>query len=744
MKQQFTKSTILWQFALSLTLLISSSSSMAVSTDPSGGKNYTTKDKEYYLTADELLFIRPGLDLEVVDFSIPVDLRPLVTFSIKDPGGLPLDINGVFTPGPVDMRFTLTYIPQGEEQKVRLTIDTADVGGTITALGDGVYTYTFGTILPDTYDPDTTHTLGVSGRRDLREFGLERYADNVVYNFVPSDTNDPLPRDVVTTETCNGRCHDPLEMHGGRYLETGMCTQCHNPGLIDEATGLSFSFNVLIHRVHNGLEAYPAALNDCETCHTGGTPTKNFPLVANPTPATVCDASGYGSTLLSWGDLNPFDIHVGAPDGGLFASASGAGEQATGKWVKNGTEFFLVDRATGATVQKLAVNTTALGCLGNAPYTFRGVAGAQHTNWLDHPSSLVCGSCHDGVDFATGEGHPGGPQADDSKCGNCHRPVGSEFGASVRGSHTVVANSAQLPGVLVNILEVTNTSPGSQPTVKFTMSSRDGPLYPQFLDRLRFSISGPNTDFSFYAQETVDGWDLVKTGNVWSYKFSTPLPANATGSYSVGVEGRRNVLIDMGGDQPSSQRDMAENYTFAFAVTDEVAVPRRMVVDDYKCEGCHRNLALHGGNRHNPQYCVTCHTPDRIAAAEGKPSQSVHFKYMIHKIHRGAELEKGYVIPGSRGDADFADVEFPGDLRNCETCHVNGSEQIPLPDGLLATVTPQELWSPMEPIAAACLACHDSDDAAKHAFANTTVFGESCGNCHGEDKTFSVDKVHAH
>jgi OmcA/MtrC family decaheme c-type cytochrome len=116
---------------------------------------------------------------------------------------------------------------------------------------------------------------------------------------------------------------------------------------------------------------------------------------------------------------------------------------------------------------------------------------------------------------------------------------------------------------------------------------------------------------------------------------------------------------------------------------------------------------------------------------------------MIHKIHRGAELEKGYLIPGSRGDADFSGVEFPGDLRNCDSCHVNRSEQIPLPDGLLATVAPQELWSPVEPIAAACLSCHDSDDAAKHAFANTTVFGESCGTCHAEDKRFSVDEVHA-
>jgi len=49
----------------------------------------------------------------------------------------------------------------------------------------------------------------------------------------------------------------------------------------------------------------------------------------------------------------------------------------------------------------------------------------------------------------------------------------------------------------------------------------------------------------------------------------------------------------------------------------------------------------------------------------------------------------------------------------------------------------------MQPIAAACLACHDSDYAAAHADTNTSIFGEACTNCHGEGKTFAVEKVHA-
>ncbi len=123
----------------------------------------------------------------------------------------------------------------------------------------------------------------------------------------------------MTTETCN-RCHDPLQMHGDRWLSPAACTQCHNP------TG-NTRFDVLIHAVHSSGEAgghdfseviYPAPINECDTCHTGGIPTKSFPLVAEPNPVRVCDQSGFGTTELSWGDLGDFEIHVGTADGPLF------------------------------------------------------------------------------------------------------------------------------------------------------------------------------------------------------------------------------------------------------------------------------------------------------------------------------------------------------------------------------------------------------------------------------------------
>jgi len=736
-----------------LIFLLSASTNLLAKSPTTDNGAYTEKDKEYYLTTEEIYFIRPGLDLDILDTVIPADLQPLVTFSIKDPGGLPLDINGVYTPGPVDTRFMLTYIPKGEEQKARLTESTRDRDGTYTSLGDGVYTYRFSTILPDLYDPDATHTLAVVGRRDLREFDLDRYVDNELSDFVPSGMYDPVPRDVVTTETCNGRCHDPLAMHGGRYQEIAVCTQCHNPG---HPSGPERTFSVLIHQVHMGgdLETpliigrhdysklvFPAEINDCEICHTGGTPTENFPMVATPNPVPVCDMSGFGVANISWGDVDPFEIRMGAADGTLFSRSAGEGSQATGKWVSNGTVFYMVDKASGDTIQKLTANTTSFGCVTNAPGTARGVAGAQHTNWMDHPSRLVCGSCHDDVDFSTGEGHEGGVMENDDVCHLCHVPdSGNEFDRSIKGAHLPIYKSAQLPGVVVDIIGVTDTNPGDTPTVTFSLGSKNGKLDPATLDRMRLEIVGPNKDFSFWAQETV-GSAAVKAGDNWTYTFTTPLPADAAGSYSVGFSARNDIAVQLH-DEVSVEHDPAENYTFAFAVTDDVAVPRRMVVDDVKCEDCHSNRSKHGGNYHNPNYCITCHRPERLS--NGNPPSTIHFKYLIHKIHRGADLENGFVVNRSRDRVvDFSDVLYPGDLRNCESCHVNDSYELPLPTGLLATNTPNEWWQPMQPVASACLACHDKDSTKAHAYTNTSFFGEACANCHGEGKDYAVSRVHA-
>jgi hypothetical protein len=753
-------------------------SPMAMAKSEAAADNaYAPLAKESYLTEAEVAFIRPGLELEILDVVIPADLQTEVTFKITDPAGLPLDREGVYTPGPVSTSFILSYIPEGEEGYVAYTTRvqtspitgdsatqaTTDSGGTYTDLGDGTYMYKFGTLVPEDYQTGATHTLGMYARRDLTEWDLDRYVTNELDSFIPSGTGTPMPRDIVTTATCN-TCHNPLAIHGGSRQEVGLCILCHNPSQsIDPDTGNSVYMPNMIHKIHAGehLEngytiigyrqsvhdysevVWTAPLEDCQVCHTGGVPNEEMPFVANPNPSPVCDGSGFSITDLQWGDAGSnTQIRVNSPTGPLMAAGGASGSAKTGKWVRDGTDFYLVNAGTGDVIQELQVDNTVFGCAGNPPGYYYGEPATDHTAWMTNPSRVACGACHDNIDFATGEGHP--RQETDDMCSTCHIPnSGNEFDASIKGAHTVPYKSDQLKGFLVTILDIQNTDPGDHVKVTFSMTTKSGRVNPAEINRLRFSINGPNTDFAYYKQE--DGLaGMKKDGPNWTYTFLTPLPDDAMTSFTLGVEGRLNGEINGEGFS-----DQMQNVTEPFAVTDTSAVERRVVVEDAKCESCHSNLSLHGSNRHNATgYCQTCHMPSATDAgvrpADAGDPQSIDFRYMIHSIHRGAELENGYIVYGYRSSLhDFSEVEFVGDLRDCEACHVDESYTLPLQAGLEDVTTPQAYYSPMGPTAAACLSCHDSEGAASHAFSNTNEVGEACSACHGTGATYSVEKVHA-
>ncbi|MBI2821580.1 MAG: hypothetical protein HYX74_05095, partial [Acidobacteria bacterium] len=123
--------------------------------------------------------------------------------------------------------------------------------------------------------------------------------------------------------------------------------------------------------------------------------------------------------------------------------------------------------------------------------------------------------------------------------------------------------------------------------------------------------------------------------------------------------------------------------------------------------------------------------------------QTIHFKFLIHRLHTGEELTRDFTVYGfNRSVHNFNELRFPGDRRNCEKCHEGTSWTVPT-KGILPTVAPREFYSPIGPNAAACLACHDHLDAAAHAYTMTSPFGEACSACHGTGADFDVAKVHA-
>jgi OmcA/MtrC family decaheme c-type cytochrome len=237
----------------------------------------------------------------------------------------------------------------------------------------------------------------------------------------------------------------------------------------------------------------------------------------------------------------------------------------------------------------------------------------------------------------------------------------------------------------------------------------------------------------------------------------TAIPAGSRGTYAIGIEGRRDETVLQGTAKERTIRYGAEsNKILYFSVDGSRVLPRRKVVEQAKCNACHDNLVLHGENRNTVEQCLQCHNPVETDAARRTaalmPAESVNFSNMIHRIHTGREGEGTYVIYGFGGTPiDFSHVGYPafapngrvGDTRNCAMCHVNGSENLPLPATNADVRHPRGYINPAGPVTAACLGCHTSRSAASHALANTTRLGESCATCHGSTSEFSVARAHA-
>ncbi|MBI4445274.1 MAG: OmcA/MtrC family decaheme c-type cytochrome [Acidobacteria bacterium] len=645
-------------------------------------QQYGPLDKEFYLSDTQVQFIRPGLEFQILEVTIGADRKPVVKISLKDPKGLPLDRDGIFTPGPISTTFVIGYIPANATQYTNYNIRnvastitgktatqaTSDSGGKWAKVEDGVYTYTFGNALPAGFDGSLTHTIAAYARRDLTEFNLDRYVKNAVFHWVPNGGEVKQWRDVVRTANCN-ECHNPLALHGGARQEVGLCILCHQPQTSDPDTGNTVDFKVMIHKIHMGPNLPSAKAG------------KPYQIIGNQ------------------GRVFNFSEHV------LFPQD-----------IRN--------------CEKCHKNAT------------QGLA------YLLKPSAAACGSCHDDVNFATGVGHPGGPQASDNLCATCHIPEGElEFDASIKGAHKIPAKSAELKGLQLKILGVSNTAPGQSPTVLFTVTEKDGTaVAPSSLNFLQLVLSGPTKDYENLIIEPAR--DAVPTADGYTYTFKGKIPENAKGSFMVGGEAYRMVTLAAGTTKERQVRETANNPVQYVAVTDANAVPRRQVVATANCNRCHDEMVMHGTIRHDPEkYCVVCHIPSGTDAArrpaDQMPPQSRDFRFMVHRIHTGADLTREFSIYGFGGALEANEINFPGDRRDCEKCHVNNSYRLPLASGLQPVPVQREFFTPYPPTTAACLGCHDGEAAAAHAYTMITPFGEACAACHGTGREFAVERVHA-
>jgi OmcA/MtrC family decaheme c-type cytochrome len=685
-------------------------------------------------------------------------------------------------------------------------------GGTLQDQGDGILLYHFQNLLPGTFDMGETLRVGawLAGVTPTA-------ATSATIDFVPGG-GSPRHYQTVRDENCNG-CHGLLLAHGSRS-GTRLCLTCHtwqnaDPDTIDPAAlaGATPDTNPnpldlgrLVHRIHRGRNLPTLYLS-------------SSPLAAPALPSA-------GPLPL------PFLPGRNAPQPGGKFSVVGyrSREYVFGR---------VVERTDNYQPARTLVEGIAF------PRDLRDCA-ACHAGAPDEaavhgpPSRRTCAGCHPDVWFGGGNpdpvhlAHPGGPQPDDGRCAECHLPGGggARLYAPLAELHVPPARSPRWSGLTATIVDVQGMRPGQAPTVTFTLADRVGPVSPLGTPDPPADASSPvprgpvsvsivlagRADVDYLTgnslaaskaaapiSEPVPATTAADGAGRFTYTFQKPLPGDATGTWAVGVEARRRAAVlhyDPATDTfpwPYTGETVTEHADNPVAYVDVSSgslgggapVARRTVVERARCERCHLQLDLHGGLRHNPEYCVVCHAPDATDWArrpklpsgnvnlgtilsptafgtyDGVEERSVHFKVMIHRIHTGERQGSAaldalspfaiYGFPGGSTAVNFFDdVAFPGALSRCDLCHPGTTWALEsIPEGASPTVA-NEAPTLMHaasaahaagepsllPMAAACVSCHATGAAANHVASNTAGSEERCVTCHGLRGSKAVWKAH--
>src|SRR5580692_2473062 len=673
---------------------------------------YTPHDKAYFLP-DSVEFVNPGLTITVQSAAIAADGTITTTYTVADPTGLPLDAAGVNTPGTISLSFLAAEIPHGQEQYVSYITraaagavvastnqPTSDSGGTTVAVGPGQYTYTFKAKATG-FDPTATNTIGIYGSRSLTTYNLGTDYASTTFNFVPNGSAVVTTRDVIRNVSCD-RCHDQLSAHGGSRRGITLCVMCHQPQLVDPATGNLLDLKVMAHKIHMG---------------------SSLPSVIAGTPYQII---GYMNSV------NDFSKVV---DPAMAQRCTVCHDQTTG-----------AKQATAYLTEPTRV--TCGSCHDNVNF----VTGANHPAG-PQPNDNQCSTCH----------IPQGASDFDASIVGAHVvPVDSSLLSGLKATIVSVANgtAGSKPTVTFTL---TNTKGNGVPlsalgSLSLTMA---GPT-----TDYGYTIFGSDTTSTpGYVTESATNASC-SAGGTCTYTFTHAVPAGATGTYSIGLEARRTETVLAGQPNQQSIEYGAANPVSYFSVDGSTVAPRRLVVALNNCNQCHVELSLHGTLRNNTLYCVMCHNPSNtdattrasatVAGQQTLPPQGIDFNRLVHRIHfgpnAGADGAKNpYVVVGFGGSVnDFSKTLFPplnpngstGDTQNCSLCHVNTSEQT-LPVGLNPMVDPQGWINPVQAVAGACGGCHTSESESSHFLANTTSLGESCTVCHSSGAAYAVDQVHA-
>ena len=589
---------------------------------------------------------------------------------------------------------------------------------------NGVYTYKFAQSLNGISDipsdPNLVHRVGLEIRTSPNVTPTNIPANNAVFTWLPATGNAVAQsgREIVDNDTCNA-CHDNLAVHGDARFDLQYCAMCHESYSFDAQSGNTIDLKVMIHKIHSG-ETLPSV-------EAGG----------------FYGIFGFGNRFTDFGEV-----------------------------------VYPQDKRNCQTCHQESDTDTP-----------------QASNYRITVNTEACGACHDNVNWTTGANH-GGVAATDEQCETCHGPNSTIEGGNLRPqvAHLIPGQEAARKFAFT-IVSATNVGPGLNPSVTFKVTDptngnaaynihTDAP-FTQCADgssRLSINVAWSTTDYTNFGSGKNPGQPIqlnpllnacggssVNNGDgTFTVTSTVAIPASATGSAGIGMEGHPAVDADGNG---TVDRIAVTNVQIYKPITDSTAVARRAVVNTARCDECHKQLSLHGNNRtDNPQVCAMCHNPNatdvnrRVAgsacvAALGADDESIDLKYMVHAIHAGNTGICGY---GNSANP-FFDVRYPGKLNNCQGCHNAGTYYPVDPTKVLATTfdAGADLAIATDdravtPNSAVCSSCHSGSLAKTHMEQNGGSFNatknvdgtsneaalETCQTCHGADRAADVKVVH--
>ncbi len=393
-------------------------------------------------------------------------------------------------------------------------------------------------------------------------------------------------------------------------------------------------------------------------------------------------------------------------------------------------------------------------------------------NWYKVPTVEACGSCHDDVNFATGENHSiASIPANNSMCTTCHIPdTTSPLGTYQKHRILLHENADRYD---FNILGVTFSVAGTAPDVTFSVTDPGNNDAPYDLandadltaSTLLFYLAWDTTDYinlGTSADNSAATSTQIYTGGVlnaidngdMTYTLTLGVvPATATGTGIVSFSGQVSSAI---GNLP-----VRSSHKF-FSITDDPANPvaRRTKVELARCDNCHQRLGFHGNRNQDLDNCAMCHNP--AAARRGTPSLGpMDFKSFVHRKHA------------------VDDIRYPQRVSNCLACHTDeGFYPVEVDSGVLSTsinrgadpLDPSDN-NKITPNTAACSVCHATASARVHMELNgghfdvcqendgTTrvrvdicgpagdktgaIVQEGCTTCHGKGRMADTATAHS-